>query len=185
VDCGRDKGDRAAIQAALSKAKSPEAEAADAAKPAALLLSPQERLEIVKSLTSVIPAGLDAALSKTRKGREKLKSELLTGNEYLRRRAEAEEAKEAEEAAVAGRAAERAAAKVAKAAAKVAAAEERASAKAAKAAAKAAAAKPGKPPPKAAPKAPKRKASSQPPPASVSGSKGYGARPLPKRFRKE
>jgi len=174
-----------AIQAALSKAKSPEAEAADAAKPAALLLSPQERLEIVKSLTSVIPAGLEAALSKKRKGRERLKSELLTGNEYLKRRIDADEAKEAEEAAVAGRAAERAAAKVAKAAAKQAAAKEREAAKAAKAAAKASAPKPPAPAKQAPKAAPKGKASPQPPAASVPGPKGYGARPLPKRYRKE
>lgn len=105
-----------------------------------------------------IPIGLKlariAAFSKTRTGRESLHSELLTGNEYLQRRVEAEEVQETEEAAVAGRCAERASTKGARAAAKDAAATKRESAEAAKAAAKAPAAKPpapAQPPPKAAP----------------------------------
>ena len=103
-----------AIQAALSKAKSPQAEAADAAKPAALPLTPAERMAIVKSLTPVIPAGLGADLAKPRKGREKLMAQLLTGDEYFERRILADEAKEAEEAAVEARKKEKAAAAAAK-----------------------------------------------------------------------
>jgi len=92
----------AAIRRAASASKTPEDEAAAAAKPAALPLTAAERKAIAESLCVVIPVGLSGAL-KSRKGRPKQMAELLTGDDYLQRRVEAEEAKEQEVADSAAR----------------------------------------------------------------------------------
>ena len=172
----------AAIRRAASASKTPEEEAAAAAKPAALPLTAAERTAIAKSLCVVIPVGLSGAL-KARKGRPKQMAELLTGDDYLQRRVDAEEAKEQEVADTAARVAER----KAKAAAKKAVMEERRVARVAALAAKAAPAPAPAAPPKvvaaAAAASRKRARSPAPPPRPPPPPQGYGSRPLPARYR--
>lgn len=172
----------AAIRRAVSASKTSKEEIAAAAKPAMLPLTVEERVELSKSLVQVIPPGLSGAL-KARRGRPKQMAELLTGNDYLQRRIDAEETKEQEAAEIAARVVER----KAKAAAKKAAAEERRAARVAAAAAKAAPA----PAPAASTKvraavaavSRKRARSPAPPSPAPLPPHGYGKRPLPARFR--
>ena len=176
----------AAIRSAAAASKTSDEEAAAAAKPAVLPLTATERVELAKSLVAVIPVGLSGAL-KARRGRPKQMAELLTGNDYLQRRIDAEEAKEQEAAETAARVSER----KAKAAAKKADIEERRAVRAALRVAAAAAAAAPAPVPAAPPKVRaavavagrKRARSPAPPTPAPPPPHGYGKRPLPARYR--